>query len=129
MKRLALPLLLAPLLAGCTTLAMEGMNGPGACPADMVTLTQTNMWYLENTQPGMPAAALPEPEKKQPYALRSGQGQVEVWYYRTGHSLCRGLPTGSNPYTTVLVDPAVGKILAIGQEEVAAYRPYIATRS
>jgi hypothetical protein len=115
----------APLLSGClTTLAMKGMNGPGACPADIVPLASSNMYALQSASPGQPLSVLPEPQEKERIPLQGGESSVEIWYYRTGHELCRNLPT-EQPFTMVLVDIQRGSILGIGQQAIAAYRPYM----
>src|SRR5262245_25932323 len=106
MNKNYIPLLAAlavsPLVSGCfTTLAMKGMNGPGACPAEITATASANAYILQGLSPGDTVQGLPEPQEKESIALRGGENHVDVWYYRTGHPLCRGLPTGDEPYTMV----------------------------
>ncbi|HEX2858630.1 MAG TPA: hypothetical protein VHP58_00265 [Alphaproteobacteria bacterium] len=115
----------APLLSGCfTTLAMKGMNGPGACPADLMPIASANAYALQTATAGDPTTVLPDPQQKENILLTGGQSSVEIWYYRTGHALCPYMPS-ADAFTMVLVDTQRGSILGIGKQAVAAYRPYM----
>lgn len=118
-------LAVSPLLSGClTTLAMKGMDGPGACPAEWVPIASSNAYAIHNASAGDPITLLPEPQQREVIPLRGGQSMVEVWYFRTGHAMCPYMPT-KEPFTMVLVDPQRGSILGLGREAVGAYRPYL----
>lgn len=115
----------APLLSGClTTLAMKGMNGPGACPVGVVPLASANMYAIQNASAGDSVSVLPDPQEKEVIPLQGNQSAVEVWYFRTGHEMCTFMPT-TEPFTMVLVDVQRGSILGIGKQAIAAYRPYM----
>lgn len=107
-------LLAVPLLSGCTSVALNGLNGIGACPAAAVRNANTNYYVLSNLPPNptvndLAAAA---PEDRDRLTLRDGR-TVEVWSYRTGHPRCRNMPT-EEEFIPVVVDPATGAVLGIG---------------
>lgn len=115
----------SPLLSGCLTgLAMKGMNGPGACPADLVPVASANAYALQTASAGDPTSVLPDPQQKENIPLTGGQSSVDIWYYRTGHPLCPYMPS-PDAFTMVLVDTQRGSILGIGKQAVGAYRPYM----
>jgi len=116
-----LTLLSSLLLTGCTSLAMEGLNGTGACPVDAVAVTTGNVSGLNGLTPGATVndlSGLTGPEKRQKIRLMDGRS-VEVWSYRTSYSLCRNMPT-EEQFTPVIVDANTGLILGVGTRAAAA---------
>lgn len=120
--RLPLLALLALPLSGCfTTLALEGLNGPGACNPQLFAQAQENIDVIqslsENSSPE-DLAALPPPQKRETLVLED-KSKVQLWYFRTGAPRCAQIADAD--FTPVVID-AYGRVLGVGQASADAYR-------
>lgn len=121
-------ILMALPLSGCfTSMAMNGLNGAGACNPRTFALIQQNASTLASLPTDAKVTdlySLFPPEKRERLLLKDDM-QVEVWYYRTGHPRCRSITAES--LTPVVID-RYGRILAIGTTQTNAYRSFALSR-
>ena len=120
--------LAVPLLSGCTSVALNGLNGVGACPADAVRTASANYYMLSNLPPNANVNDLSgEPSERDRLTMPNGR-VVEVWSYRTGHPRCRNMPTDVE-FTPVVVDPASGAVLGVGNQADREFRTMAVARA
>ncbi len=126
----AILLVAAPLLlSGCTSVALNGLNGAGACPADAVRTASINYYVLSNlpVNPTVDDLAAAEPAERDRLTLRDGR-TVELWSYRTGHPRCRNMPT-EEEFIPVVIDTSSGEVLGVGSQLGRQFRNMAVARA